>query len=196
MAEEKRSLKYMEKELFLDELRELNEDGNHFCFILGSGASKNSGIPTGQDMMKKWRASLLENTPEAMRKKCKLTGVPLEAWERICQPEYKCPSQDYFALYDLRYGRNPAAGRKYLRGTMRRAKPSRGYHLLAKLMEETDHNVLITTNFDGMTEKAFVLEELGDPQMLGNPRVADLMQEFPPEIPLIAKVHGDAMLDP
>lgn len=194
MAE--KSSSYLERKHFLDDLRDLNRDGAHFCFILGSGASLSSGIPTGQKMMRDWYDNFLsKKTNGEMHSLCERTEVPWKSWERICQPDYNFPSEDYFTFYDLRYGRNPREGKRYLTRKMREAQPSLGYDLLSKLMNGTGNNVVITTNFDHLTEESFTLNHLGFPQVL-DPNTAHEMQGMPLEYPLIAKVHGDAMLNP
>ena len=130
-----------------------------------------------------------------MRFLCERNNVPWREWERIRQLDYDFPGEDYFTLYDLCYGSNPQEGKRYLTRKMSEAQPSRGYYLLAKLMNGTGNNVVITTNFDHLTEEAFTLNHLGFPQVL-DANTAHEMQGIPPEIPIVAKVHGDAMLNP
>ena len=200
MAE--KSSSYLSREFFLEDLRDLNQSKRRFCFILGSGASLSSGIPTGQNMMELWFNFLSGKTRSQMQTLCTRTEVPWSTWERLYKlvkngelEKAKLPNEYYFPLYDLRYGRNPGDGRSYLTQKMRNAQPSRGYDLLSKLMNETGNNVVITTNFDHLTEDSFTLNRLGFPQVL-DPNTAHEMQEMPPEIPIVAKVHGDAMLNP
>ena len=59
-TERKRSISYLERKHFLDDLRLLSSEGKRFCFILGAGASISSGIPSGKMMMMDWRKTLLD----------------------------------------------------------------------------------------------------------------------------------------
>ena len=47
---------------FVSEVRDVSS-GQHprkFCFLLGAGASRTSGIPSGQELVKQWDQELLE----------------------------------------------------------------------------------------------------------------------------------------
>lgn len=49
--------------LFLNMMKESCDNEKRYCFILGAGASKSSGIPTGEEMAQLWHDELVANTP-------------------------------------------------------------------------------------------------------------------------------------
>lgn len=61
MAAEKASgPKRITEQRFLDHIADGYQAGQRYCFVLGAGAAKASGIRTGEEMMREWRAYLLE----------------------------------------------------------------------------------------------------------------------------------------
>ena len=48
-----------------------NADNRKFCFVIGAGASRNSGIPTGREMADKWFSEISE----------RLDKTELESWK-------------------------------------------------------------------------------------------------------------------
>ena len=51
---------------FIEILKEIltySKDRN-FCFVIGSGASKKSGIPTGEDLANEWIKEIKERDPK------------------------------------------------------------------------------------------------------------------------------------
>lgn len=197
MAE--KSSSYLEREYFLKSLRYLNsvkdakgDKKNRFCFILGSGASRSSGILTGTEMGQQWLRFLLEKESKDanfVRSLCACSDVKWEEWAAIRRkPDF---SRDYFPLYELRYAMDPDEGEAYLTDCIGNKQPSRGYLLLSELLNNTRHDVLITTNFDHLTEKAFEVNGFNDPMVLGTPNSAYNLKH-----PTIAKVHGDHVLTP
>ena len=46
--------------VFLNTLEEGCKNERRYCFILGAGASKTSGIPTGEELAKQWHGEILE----------------------------------------------------------------------------------------------------------------------------------------
>ena len=45
--------------VFLNALEEGYRNERRYCFILGAGASKTSGIPTGEELARQWYGDIL-----------------------------------------------------------------------------------------------------------------------------------------
>ena len=115
-----------------------------FCFILGAGVSRSSGIPTGREMAQVWLLELHEAE--------NVEGLSLENWatpERLGIKDFKLEdvANFYPQLYRRRYGDWEQAGYAFLESQMERKEPSYGYSVLSYLLSETPHRVVITTNF-------------------------------------------------
>ena len=136
-------------------IREGNINGERFCFILGSGASVESGIPTGNKLELQWMNYLMgekkdQGTPAmdagetrriaaALRKEGEIEHDFAEiedAWTKAKEEDGLIPSEYYFDIYKLRFYANPRNGYSYLEKIMERCAPSLGYHTLAKLLTE------------------------------------------------------------
>ena len=157
-----------------------------FCFIFGSGASVESGIPTGNTLEMRWMDCLMGLSgdgdikamdPERTRhfaeslhaeKKLQHTFQQIrEEWETAKKEKRPMSSEYYFDIYRLRFHLDPQSGYRYLERIMDPCEPSLGYHSLALILtngnrhpsrtEENLHNLVITTNFDSLVEDALSL---------------------------------------
>lgn len=158
-----------------------------YALLLGSGISRASGIPTG------WEVVL-----DLIRKVARLEGDDCEpdpaAWFRN-----KYDSEpDYSKLLDV-IAKTPTERQQLLRSyfeptederTQGLKLPSAAHKAIAKLVAEGFLRVIITTNFDRLTEKA--LEEEGV-----TPTVISTNDQLTGALPLahsgatIIKLHGD-----
>ena len=128
-----------------------------FCFILGSGASVESGIPSGSTLEMQWMDCLMGKSGDrgmpAMDEEetRRLAGDLYEekemehkfdeieaAWRRAKEEGKAISSEYYFDIYRLRFHANPRKGYSYLEKIMERCDPSLGYHTLAKLLTENN----------------------------------------------------------
>lgn len=131
--------------VFLNTLEEGCKNERRYCFILGAGASKTSGIPTGEELAKQWHGEILEQcSKEEIKELKKRLGV------RSTKPS----SRAYFDLYAMRFFPDYQNGSAFLERTLERAQPSLGYYPLAALLANTRNNLVITTNFDSLVEDA------------------------------------------
>ncbi len=172
--------------------------GQRFCFILGSGASRNSGIRTGREMIGEWRTELLKvsgGDQEYIRRKAERIGYAPKDWENIFRPDYQIDSRDYFVLYDLMYADTVRAGYDYMQAAMANARPSIGYYCLASILDENTSNLVITTNFDTLTEDALFFLSGKHPLVLGHERMASFLRSDM-DRPVVAKIHRDMLLEP
>ncbi len=157
---------------------------NHerFCFILGSGASVESGIPMGGTLEKYWMDCLMgkskdwDDTPPFNRKDTINLAKKLKAddpenlqhdfneiiqdWEKANKEDLNVlSSQYYFDLYKIRFFPNYRHGYHYLEKIMDKSEPSIGYRILAELLaeEKIGSNLVITTNFDSLVEDSLFI---------------------------------------
>ena len=124
-----------------------------FAFILGSGASRPSGIPTGDELVHTWIAELhqrLDLQPETR---------PVDTWATpenigISGFDYKHAATFYPQIFERRFGDDPEEGYAHLEAIMESKEPSFGYSVLAQILTKTRHRVIITTNFDNLVADA------------------------------------------
>lgn len=196
--------------------RESEKKDKRFCFILGSGASVESDIPSGNILEMDWMNCLLglkddrgtpPMDPDATRelaknlfeeKEIKHTFEEMEAAFQKAKSEGRnsLSSEYYFDLYKLRFHPDPQDGYRYLEALMERKEPSPGYRALALLLTKTNrHNLVITTNFDNLTEDALFLHTDYRPLVISHEALAEYIQ-FNTRRPIIVKVHRGLMYDP
>ena len=174
--------------------------GQRFCFILGSGASRNSGIKTGLDMILEWREELRKNyggDRDSIRRAAERLHYAPEDWEPIFRDDYQPDSKHYFVMYDLMFARTVRAGYDFMEKAMAKAKPSIGYYCLANILSSPQNrsNLVITTNFDTLTEDALFFFSGKHPLVLGHERMASFLRNDT-DRPIVAKIHRDMLLEP
>ncbi len=178
------------KEINQQRLVKLFEDayeseGIRLCFLLGAGASVSSGIPTGATLAKEWYDEI-----EDM-----LDPAELRKWIKEKKIDTKNLAESYPAIYEQRFYCNHTAGYESLQRTMSRAEPSLGYLILAKILADTRHSFIITTNFDYLVEDALFLTSNKRPLVCGHEILANFIHAQSSR-PTIIKVHRDLMLEP
>ena len=186
-----------------------------FCFILGSGASVESGIPSGSTLEMQWMDCLMgksgdRGTPAMDEKETRrLAGDLYEekeiehefkeieaAWRKAREEGGAISSKYYFDIYKLRFHANPREGYSYLEKIMEGCTPSLGYHTLAKLLTENGrNNLVITTNFDSLVEDALFLYTDKKPLVVSHESLADYM-DANTQRPIVAMVHRGLMYAP
>ena len=193
-------------------------NGERFCFILGSGASVDSGIPMGSEMENRWMACLMGEEddqdgtkaydPEEtrrlaafLRKEGKLQhdfSEIEESWKNIrAKGSGALPSKYYFDLYKIRFSPNHRNGYYYLEELMADKEPSFGYHTLSELLtDDRGNNLVITTNFDNLMEDALFLFGSRKPLVINHELLADYIGNHNIKRPIIAKIHRGMFFDP
>ena len=192
-------------------------NGQRFCFILGSGISAESGIPTGKTLATRWMACLmgeqpdLDGTPpypnlaevEETAANLRAAGKLQYDFEKIKalwaeyrgKPGWEMPSEYYFDLFKIRFFPWQQDGFYYLEQQMEGKEPSFGYHPLA-LMLAGGHSLAITTNFDSLLEDALYLYTDSKPLVINHEVLADYISRQQLSRPIIAKVHRGLFFDP
>lgn len=192
-------------------------NGQRFCFVLGSGASVESGIPMGGSLEYGWMKCLMGEEPdkgtpamnveetrkfaEKLRKDGKLQhefSVIEDEWNQSkAEGRHTLSSEYYFDIYKLRFYPNSKNGYRYLERLMEHADPSFGYHPLARLLtDEYNNNLVITTNFDSLVEDALFLYTDQKPLTINHELTADYIGDHSIRRPIIAKLHRGLFFDP
>ena len=193
---------------FVRTMHESMDSGERFCFILGSGASVESDIPSGNKLEMKWMDHIMgsekniadvRKTAAALKAK-KLIEHPFDeieaAWNKAKENNTSIPSEYYFDIYKLRFYPSQSNGYRYLERIMEKSRPSLGYRTLAKLLTDTDqHNLVITTNFDSLVEDALFLYSDKRPLVVGHESLVGYI-DSDIRRPIIAKVHRSLMYAP
>ena len=170
---------------FVKEMKEVSS-GPHprkFCFVLGAGASRSSGIKSGQELVNIWEEDLLERNREAHLK-----------WKEQLGINDKNKYEFYSKYYEKRFKKS-IDGYNYLEKLMESAKPSIGYVMLSYILTHTKHNVVITTNFDHLLEDSINYYEKIIPLVIGHESLAHYITKQINR-PMIIKIHRDLLLDP
>lgn len=171
---------------FINEIKEVST-GPHarkFCFVLGAGASISSGIKSGQELVDKWDEDLLERNREQHLK-----------WKEELNINETNKYSFYSDFYERRFKRLSADGYNYLEQIMEHAKPGIGYVMLSYILTETENNVVVTTNFDHLTEDAVNYYTQKIPLIIGHESLAHYMSRQVTR-PTIIKIHRDLLFDP
>ena len=196
-------------------LQESSENGERFCFILGSGASVESDIDTGNKLEMKWMNCLMGeeadggtppmNYDESMRMGKKLYEDDLiqhdpteieEAWKNAVKYKTSMSSEYYFDIYKWRFYPSRRNGYRYLEHLMEGKEPSVGYHTLARILTDgCRNNLVITTNFDNLVEDALFLYTDKKPLVVSHESLACYI-ESDIQRPIVAKVHRGLMYAP
>ncbi|GHV77372.1 hypothetical protein AGMMS49942_21930 [Spirochaetia bacterium] len=171
---------------FLSLFQENIKSNQKYCFVLGSGASQESGIKTGQDLMKIWIEELNSS---------KFEVVDISRWRKELKLDKDLDKLSYSELFTLRYYNNPKSGIQYLENMMEGANPEEGYYNLAELLAKTSNNIAITTNFDKLLENAFWDISEKNCKVIGEEGLIKYFS-LPTHRPTILKVHGDLFLYP
>lgn len=164
-----------------------------FAFVLGAGASRTSGIKRADEMVADWVRMLHR---EAVHD-AEGDGADWATAETLKIGKYdpKDPAASYSALYWRMYRDDPDRGYAYLEDQMRNAEPSYGYSVLARIMEEHQHKVVVTTNFDNLVADSLSIFSKTYPLVCGHESLAGFISARVRR-PVVVKVHRDLLLAP
>lgn len=194
-AEKKDPPKSMTEQRFLDHIYDGYHAGQRYCFVLGAGASKASGIRTGEEMMREWRKDLQDKGLDYIHDCAKELGLKAKDYLRLFKDDYSLENDDYFTLFDLRFAGEPNVAYAYLEREMGGKYPSYGYFPLAMLLSNTENRLVITTNFDTLLEDALYTYTFKHPLVVGHESLASYIGNDSRH-PMIAKIHRDLLFRP
>lgn len=179
---------------FLAEFKQRHEQmaDRPFCWVLGSGASIQSGIPSGKDLAHQWLSEL--------HRREDFNGLPIHEWataENLGIPgfEFARAANSYPWIYQRRFRDYKEQGYAFLEKSMDSAEPSFGYSVMAQIMATTPHKVAVTTNFDNLVADALSIYTRVFPLVCGHESLTGYIRSNLRR-PLIAKIHRDLLLAP
>ena len=167
-------------------LRYFEEQQNRkFCFILGAGASKSSGIDTGAELAIQWLKEIKEDLDEDQ----------FEAWLEEEDIDKNEPASFYHQIFAKRFEVDHQGGYDFFEKIMEKAEPSCGYSFLAEILAQGKHDIVITTNFDSLTEDALFIYTAKKPLVIGHADLAGFIN-IQLQRPQVIKVHHDLFFSP
>jgi len=104
-------------------------------------------------------------------------------------------AEHYSEIYDKRFELDKKEGYAFLEQLMEGKDPSCGYSVLAQILASTNHNIVITTNFDSLTEDALFIYTRKKPLVIGHEALAHYIDLFM-DRPVVVKIHRDLYLAP
>jgi hypothetical protein len=163
-----------------------------FCWVLGSGASYQSGIPTGVTLAMQWLKELHERED--------FNNLPLEKWATavnlgIKDFDFKNAARFYPFIYQRRFRDFKERGYAFLEDVMAGIEPSYGYSVLAQIMASHKHKVAVTTNFDNLIADAISIYTDAFPLVCGHESLTGFIRPNLTRL-VIAKIHRDLLFNP
>jgi protein O-mannosyl-transferase len=179
-------LKTISTEIFINHLRDtIRNPDNKICFILGAGASVESGIDSGAKLAREWYSELSQfHSPEQIDK-----------WKKEISFDEKNIPGFYSQLFNFRYEGHPEDGIDYITSIIEKGVPGFGYTIMSQLLQRTHHNVIITTNFDTLIEESLYIYADKRALVCNHENVAHLARPSS-QRPLIVKIHRGLYMDP
>jgi protein O-mannosyl-transferase len=176
----------IDTEVFINHLREtLRNPDNRICFILGAGASVESGISSGADLAKQWYREL-PNFHSQKR---------IDDWKvKEKFNENDIPAH-YAKLFRLRYEGQQDNGIHHITSIIEKGSPGFGYTILSQVLQRTPHNVVVTTNFDTLTEESLFVFTNKKALVCNHENLAHLAKPSSTR-PLVVKIHRGLYMDP
>jgi protein O-mannosyl-transferase len=161
-------------------------DGTRYAFLLGAGASISSKIPGAKKLASDWLEVIKENNSEAYKNLKELPEydednlAPL--YPEIYRTRFKVPEDGYRAIEEIM-------------SDDKKVWPNIGYSILAQVMNKTRHNLVLTTNFDRLTEMALLFYENVHARVIAHETMLDVVS-IDDKKPSIVKIHRDMFCSP
>jgi hypothetical protein len=121
---------------FLASIQEIHRDcrqqhGQRLCFILGAGASFESGIPLAGQLVDTWLKDLhsYEETPPPIQEWCTADNLDIPDFT------WKNRAAFYGKVFEKRFVTEPDRGQGWLEQAMEDARPSWGYNIFSQLLD-------------------------------------------------------------
>src|SRR5450759_4903865 len=166
-------------EILINHLRDtlLNPD-NKICFVLGAGASVESGIDTGAMLAQKWYEEL-PMFHSARR---------IAEWKANESFDENNIAAFYSKLFRLRYEGHREDGIHLISSIIEKGNPGFGYTILSQILQSTPHNLVVTTNFDTLTEESLFIFTDKHALVCNHENLAHMARPSSSR-PLIVKIH-------
>ena len=170
--------------LLVDTVKNSSNARKRYSFILGAGASRSSGIRTGAEMAKEWLEELEKENEKATQE-----------WLRKENINKNDPGSHYSKIYERRFYMEGEVGLNKLKKEMENAIPSPGYYYLAEMLVKTQNKLVITTNFDNLTENSLFIFEGIEASVIPHENLSGYIDALS-NIPTVIKIHRDLFLQP
>lgn len=162
-----------------------------FCFILGAGASVTSGIPAAGRLVARWLDELHRRHGR---------GKTLQQWAETLTEDIRGftlanATSFYSQVFARRFRHFPEQAYADLEDIMQGKEPSFGYSVLAYILAETRHKLVITTNFDNLVADALSIYTATSPLVCGHESLASFIRVVPRR-PVVVKIHRDLLMGP
>ncbi|MCD9540902.1 tetratricopeptide repeat protein [Photobacterium carnosum] len=180
---------------FLHEVKRIENDmkDRRFAFILGAGASINSEIKGATALAQEWMEIIYYrlHLPKDSHFEKWLINNPLglDNWE----PENL--AKHYPQIFERCFAGDHDSGYAALEKAIAEGKPSLGYAILAWILSETRHKMVITTNFDNLVADAVSIYGGEYPHVIGHESLASYAKPMSRR-PIVAKIHRDLLTNP
>jgi protein O-mannosyl-transferase len=180
---------------FIDRLKAIKAQSpdSSLLFVLGSGASRPSGIKTGGEMVADWLDILYKE--DIAHESVARDKWPTAATLGIPGFDPKDPAASYPHLFTRTYRGRRKEGFDYLEEEIAGRDPSYGYSVLAQILADTRHNIVVTTNFDNLVIDALSIYTTATPLICGHESLAGFIRTKPSR-PQVVKVHRDLFYAP
>lgn len=179
---------------FLAELQRITEHmpDRRFVFILGAGASIQSGVKSAHALAIEWMEIIHHRE----------IGNYSNFDEWLDSNPFKLIDWDsnniarfYPYIFEHCFSGDHDAGYAALEKVIESGKPSFGYAVLAWIMTNTSNNMVITTNFDNLVADSLYLYGQKTPHVIGHESLASYLKPLGGR-PMVAKIHRDLFTDP
>ncbi|PSV09028.1 SIR2 family protein, partial [Photobacterium kishitanii] len=163
----------------------------NYNVLIGAGASVNSGIRTGQNLVDKWRKEIYELLSKEKYKSDEVAKNYLMTKEGNWYSE----SNEYSSLFEKKFDL-PSQRRRFVENEVDNASPSIGYAYLASLVDSSDRYIdtIFTTNFDDLINEAFYQFSQTRPIVCAHDSSVRSLG-LSSNRPKIIKLHGDYLFD-
>jgi protein O-mannosyl-transferase len=176
----------IDTEVFVNHLRDtLRNPDNRICFILGAGASVESGISSGAELAKQWYREL--PTFHSQKR--------IDDWKAEVEFNENDIPAHYAKLFRLRYEGQQDNGIHHITSIIEKGSPGFGYTILSQVLQRTPHNVVVTTNFDTLTEESLYVFTNKRALVCNHENLAHLAKPSSTR-PLVVKIHRGLYMDP
>ncbi|MBN1967926.1 MAG: tetratricopeptide repeat protein [Candidatus Delongbacteria bacterium] len=186
MVKKEKQKRYTEVSLvtFLKDFLDKSDQKTRYCFILGAGASIQSGISSGQTLARNWLNEIKNKYSDEY-----------QVWVKENKIDENHPGNNYSKIYEKNFEIDPQKGFNALETEMDNKEPSCGYAVLANILSEGKHNIVVTTNFDSLTEDALFIYTNKKPLVCGHESLAEFISVDLIR-PIIIKIHRSLLFSP
>lgn len=179
--------KILSWDLFLRQVK-FNKELPH-VFLLGAGASRNSGVPTAEELIWRWKEEIYKSN-NILFTDNKLSKKTIQRWidEKGASPSNG--AREEYSFFADKTFLNADQRRKYFNKLCIGISPSSGYQILRLLAEFGFAQIVFTTNFDGLFVKSLRTSTVNLVEV--TIETAKLIHEHIPKNTILSiALHGD-----